>query len=85
VGRFRWDVRRKFFTESVVRQWHSCPEKLWVPYSFRLKARLDGALGILSCWGAALPTAWCRSWVDLEVPPNPNHSMTLLFFLHNSS
>jgi len=24
-GRFRLDVRRKFFTQRAVRPWHSCP------------------------------------------------------------
>jgi len=28
-GRFRLDVRRKFFIERAVRCWHSSPEKLW--------------------------------------------------------
>ena len=27
-GRFRLDVRGKFFTMRVVRCWHSCPERL---------------------------------------------------------
>jgi len=30
-GRFMLDVRKKFFTQRVVRRWHSCPEKLWCP------------------------------------------------------
>jgi len=25
------DERRKFYTDKVVRSWHSCPEKLWCP------------------------------------------------------
>jgi len=29
--RFRLNVWRKFFTQRVVRPWHSCPEKLWCP------------------------------------------------------
>jgi len=34
-GRFRLIVGEKFFTERVVRPWHSCPEKLWVPHPWR--------------------------------------------------
>ena len=30
-GRFRLDIRNKFYTQRVVRHWHSCPEKLWCP------------------------------------------------------
>jgi len=38
----------------VVRHWHSCPEKLWVPHPWRIKARLDKTLGSLS-WGGGSP------------------------------
>ena len=30
-GKFRSDDRKKFFTQRVVRRWHSCLEKLWCP------------------------------------------------------
>ena len=48
-GRFRLDVREKFFTMRVVRCWNSCPERLRMPRPSLevFKARLDGALGIL--------------------------------------
>ena len=48
-GRFRLDIRGKFFTERVVRCWNSCPERLWMPRPSLevFKARLDGALGSL--------------------------------------
>jgi len=48
-GRFRLDIRGKFFTVSVVRCWNSCPERLWMPRPSLevFKARLDGALGSL--------------------------------------
>ena len=52
-GRFRLDIRGKFFTVRVVRCCNSCPERLWMPRPSLevLKARLDGALGSLSWWG----------------------------------
>ena len=31
-GRFRLDVRGKFFTMRVVWCWNSCPENLWTPH-----------------------------------------------------
>ena len=47
-GRFRLDVRGKFFTERVVGTGTGCPERLWMPPSLEVfKARLDGALGSL--------------------------------------
>ena len=32
-GRFRLDIRKKYFTVMEVRCWHSCPEKLRLPHS----------------------------------------------------
>ena len=48
-GRFRLDVRGKFFTVRMVRCWNSCTERLWMPRPSLevFKARLDGALGSL--------------------------------------
>ena len=48
-GRFRLDVRGKFFAMRAVRCWKSCAERLWMPRPSLevLKARLDGALGSL--------------------------------------
>jgi len=42
-----------------------------------LKARLDGALGSLSWWEAALPMAEGWGWLGCELPSNPNHSRIL--------
>ena len=62
-GRFKLDVRGKFFTMRVMRGWNSCPERLWMPRPSLevFKARLDVALGSLSWYGVwrlvALPAA----------------------------
>ena len=39
------DVRGKFFTERVVRCWHSLPREVDAPSLEVCEARLDGALG----------------------------------------
>ncbi|KFQ07926.1 hypothetical protein N329_10136, partial [Haliaeetus albicilla] len=47
-GRFRLDVRQKFFTVRVVRHWHRLPRKaVDAPSLAVFKSRLDGALGNL--------------------------------------
>ncbi|KFR11432.1 hypothetical protein N306_13406, partial [Opisthocomus hoazin] len=47
-GRFRLDIRKKFFTMRVVKHWHRLPrEAVDAPYLEVLKARLDGALSNL--------------------------------------
>jgi len=47
-GRFRLDIRKKFFTVRVVRHWHRLPrEVVKAPFIEALKARLDGAVSNL--------------------------------------
>ncbi|KFZ52007.1 hypothetical protein N321_00908, partial [Antrostomus carolinensis] len=47
-GRFRLDIRRKFFTQKVVKHWNRLPrEAVDAPALKVHKARLDGALGSL--------------------------------------
>ena len=47
-GRFRLDIRRKFFTMSMVRHWNTLlREAVDSPFLEVFKARLDGALSSL--------------------------------------
>ncbi|KFQ36834.1 hypothetical protein N332_05429, partial [Mesitornis unicolor] len=47
-GRFRLDMRKKFFTVRVMRHWHRLPrEAMDAPSLEVFKARLDEALGSL--------------------------------------
>ena len=55
-GRFRLDVRKKFFTQGVVKCWQRLPrDAVGVPSLEAFKAGLDGALGSLNWWVAVLP------------------------------
>ncbi|KFQ40951.1 hypothetical protein N332_14617, partial [Mesitornis unicolor] len=47
-GRFRLDIRKKFFTVRVVRHWHRLPrEAVDAPSLEAFKTRLDRALSSL--------------------------------------
>ncbi|KFM07384.1 hypothetical protein AS27_06273, partial [Aptenodytes forsteri] len=47
-GRFRLDIRKKFFTLRVVKHWHRLPrEVVDAPSLETWKVRLDGALSNL--------------------------------------
>ena len=55
-GRFRLDIRRKFFTQRVVKHWNRLPrEVVDAPSLEAFKARLDVALGSL-VWSAGWRT-----------------------------
>ena len=54
-GRFRLDIRKKFFTIRVVKHWHRLPrEAVAAPFVAVFKARLDGALSNLVWWKMSL-------------------------------
>ena len=56
-GRFRLDIRKKFFTVRVVRHWNRLPsEVVDAPSLEAFKARLDGALSNLVWREVSLPT-----------------------------
>ena len=72
------DAGRKFFARRAVRQWHRLPRgAVDAPSLEVLKAGLDGALGTLGWWLAALPMAGSWNWVVFKFPTNPSHSVIL--------
>ena len=77
-GRFRLDIRRKFFTQRVVTHWNRLPkEAVDAPSMQAFKARLDVALGSLVCWLATLHVAGGWNWMITVVLFNPGHSTIL--------
>ena len=57
-GRFRLDIRKKFFTQKVVTHWNRLPmEVVDAPSLEAFKARLDVTLGSLVWWLATLHIA----------------------------
>jgi len=57
-GRFRLDIRRKFFTQRVLMHWNRLPKEAVDASSLEaFKARLDVALGSLVWWLANVHTA----------------------------
>ena len=77
-GRFRSDMRKKFFTLRVVRPWHSFPSEVaGAPSLETSKARLDRALSSLIRLEMSLLTAGGWAPWPLKVPSSPKHSVFL--------
>ena len=76
-GRFRLDVRRKFFPQRVVTLDRLPKEAVDAPSLQAFKARLDVAPGSLGCWLVALHIAGGWNWMRIVVLFNPGHSMIL--------
>ena len=77
-GRFRLDIRRKFFTQRVVTHWNRLPKEVVdAPSLEAFKARLDVALGSLVWWLATLHIAGGWNWMSIVVLCNPGHSRIL--------
>jgi len=81
-GRFRLDVRGKFFTMKVVRCWNRCPERLWMPCPQRYSR--PGWMGPWAAWSCIKCGGWwpCLrqggwSLMILEVPSTPSLSLIL--------
>ena len=77
-GRFRLDVRKKFFTQRMVTHWNGLPKEVAdAPSLEAFKARLDVALGSLVWWLETLHVAGCRDSMIIAVLFNPGHSVIL--------
>jgi len=71
-SRFRFDIRKKFFTMRVVKHWHRLSRQAVDAPSLELfKARLDGALSTLVWWKGSLPMAGGLEPDDLYGPFQP--------------
>ena len=81
-GRFRLDIRRKFFTQRVVTHWNWLPkEAVDAPSLEAFKARLDVALGSLVWWLVTLRIAGGLKLDDHCGPfqPRPFYDSVKLF------
>ena len=77
-GRFRLDMRRKFFPPEGGDALNRLPkETVDAPSLQAFKARLDVALGSLGCWLATLHIAGGWDEMSIVVLFNPGHSVIL--------
>jgi len=71
-GRFKLDIRKKFFPMRVVRPWPRLPrEAVAAPSLAVFRARLDGALSTLGWWKMSLLMAEGLEPDDLQGPFQP--------------
>ena len=81
-GRFRLDIRWKYFTQRVVGYRNRLLREAMDALSLEaFKAICGGALGSLASWIAIPPMAGGWKWVSLKVPSNPSHSMIVYKYL----
>ena len=81
-GRFSLDIRRKSFTQRVVRHWSRLPEEVVdAPFLEAFKATLDVALGSLVWWLVNLHIAGGLKHYDHCGPfqPRPFYDSMILY------
>jgi len=77
-GTFRLDVKKKFFTMRVVRDWNRLPREAVAARSLEVfRAGLDGVLSNLVWWKVSL--SWQGAWNEMsfKVVSNLNHSVII--------
>jgi len=68
-GRFRLDIKKKFFSMRVVKHWNRLSTEFVAAPSLEVfKARLDRALNNLVLWKVSLPKAGGLERGDLSLP-----------------